>query len=598
MMRKLPMVMLPTVLGLVLAASPALAHDVVIPNEPPVGDAVVAAADCVGGSADIYACNNVDLLAQLPLSTIGGGSGNDIWGWTDPQTGTEYAIVGRTNGTAFVDISSPTNPIYLGNLPTATSSTTWRDMKVHANHAYIVSEAGSHGLQVFDLTRLRNVASPPVTFNADARNTSFGSAHNIAINTDTGFAYVIGSRTCNGGPRMFNLSNPKNPTFAGCVSGDGYTHDTQSVVYAGPHAAFRGRELLFSANEDTLTIVDVTNKSSPNQLSRTGYAGRGYTHQGWLTEDHRFFLLDDETDETRNGHNTRTRVFDVSNLNNPVLRGIYTGPTSATDHNLYVKGDHVYEANYRAGLRIISLDNITNPSTMTEVAFFDVHPGSNAAGFAGAWSTYPFFASGNVIVNSMQRGLFVLRPRLGDPPPGETVFADDFETARGWTTNPNGTDTATTGAWERGDPEATSFSGTSLQQGTTTSGTNDLVTGRLAGSNAGTHDIDGGVTSIRSPAITLPATGTLTLSFSWYLAHLSNASSADFFRVQVVTSGGTTTVFQQSGAGSNRSGSWAAGTADLSGFAGQSVRILIEAADAAGASLVEAGVDDVRITRS
>jgi choice-of-anchor B domain-containing protein len=599
MVRKLLLVMLPVVLGSALAASPALAHDVVIPKEPPVGHEVAAAADCTGGSAGGYTCSNVDLLAQLPLSTIGGGSGNDIWGWTDPQTGREYAIVGRTSGTAFVDISSPTSPIYLGNLPTATTNSTWRDMKVYANHAYIVSEAGSHGLQVFDLTRLRNVANPPVTFTADARNTSFGNAHNIAVNTDSGYAYVIGSSTCSGGPRMFNLSNPKNPVFAGCVSGDGYTHDTQSVIYAGPDTPRRGREILFSANEDTLTIVDVTSKSSPVQLSRTGYPGRGYTHQGWLTEDHRFLLLNDETDETRNGHNTRTYVFDVSNLTNPVLRGQYTGPTRASDHNLYVKGNHVYETNYRAGLRIISLTNIANPSALTEVAFFDVYPEGNTAGFAGAWSSYPYFTSGTVVVNSIQRGLFVLRPRLGDPPPGETtVFFDDFETAKGWTTNPTGTDTATAGAWERGDPEATSSSGTSLQQGTTISGSNDLVTGRLAGSGAGAHDVDGGVTSIRSPSIALPASGTLTLSFSWYLAHLNNASSADFFRVRVVSPSGTATVFQQVGAASNRSGSWSTGTANLSGFAGQSVQILIEAADAAGASLVEAGVDDVRITNS
>jgi choice-of-anchor B domain-containing protein len=598
MVRKLLLVLLPLVAGSALAGSPAFAHnDAPLANEPPVDTRITAAADCVGGTAAGYSCNNVDLLAQLPLSTIGGGSGNDIWGWTDPQTGREYALVGRTNGTAFVDITNPSNPTYLGNLPTATTNSSWRDIKVYANHAYIVSEAASHGLQVFNLTRLRSVANPPVTFSADARNTSFGNAHNLAINTDSGFAYVIGSSTCSGGPRMFNLSNPTNPAFAGCVSGDGYTHDTQGVIYDGPHAAFRGREILFNSNEDTLTIVDATNKSSPTQLSRTGYTGRGYTHQGWLTEDHRYFLLDDETDETRNGHGTRTYVFDVSNLNNPVLRGHYTGPTAASDHNLYVKGDHVYEANYRAGLRIVSLANVANPSTMTEVAHFDVYPESNSAGFAGAWSSYPYFASGTVIVNSIQRGLFVLRPRLDGPPPGETVvWADDFEAAQGWTTDPSGTDTATSGAWERGDPQPTSSSGTALQQGTTTSGGNDLVTGRLAGSSAGVHDIDGGETTVRSPSISLPGSGTLTLSFSWYLAHLSNASTDDYLRVQVVHSGGTTTVLQQLGSPTNRAGSWATATADLSAFAGQSVRLLIRAADAGGGSLVEAGIDDVRIT--
>jgi hypothetical protein len=176
-----------------------------------------------------------------------------------------------------------------------------------------------------------------------------------------------------------------------------------------------------------------------------------------------------------------------------------------------------------------------------------------------------------------------------------TVFFDDFETSLGWITNAGGTDNATTGFWERGDPEPTTDGG-ARQLGTTVSGVNDLVTGRLAGASAGVHDIDTGVTTMRSPAIALPATGTLTLSFSYYLAHSANATSADFFRVTVIGST-TSTVFQSLGASVARNGVWTAATANLSAFAGQTVRIQVEAADASTASLVEAGVDDVRITQ-
>ncbi|HZM79117.1 MAG TPA: hypothetical protein VFC19_25590, partial [Candidatus Limnocylindrales bacterium] len=181
-------------------------------------------------------------------------------------------------------------------------------------------------------------------------------------------------------------------------------------------------------------------------------------------------------------------------------------------------------------------------------------------------------------------------------PPPTTVYSDTFETATGWTTNPNGADTATTGAWERGDPEATDSSGPK-QLGTTVSGTNDLVTARLAGASAGANDIDGGTTSIRSPAITLPATGTLNLSLSWYLAHGTNATNADFFRVSIVHNGGTTALFTQAAVATDRDAVWATGTWDISAYAGQSVRVLIEAADAGTPSLVEAGVDDVLITQ-
>ncbi len=180
--------------------------------------------------------------------------------------------------------------------------------------------------------------------------------------------------------------------------------------------------------------------------------------------------------------------------------------------------------------------------------------------------------------------------------PVATVYSDNFETATGWTANPNGTDTATAGRWERGDPEATADGG-AKQLGTTVSGTNDLVTARLAGASAGTNDVDGGVTSIQSPPITLPAAGPLTLSFQYYLAHGSNSSSADSFRAFVVNGTASTQVFQSLGAAANRNGAWTAASASLNAFAGQTVRIRFEAADASTASLVEAGVDDVRITQ-
>ncbi len=200
----------------------------------------------------------------------------------------------------------------------------------------------------------------------------------------------------------------------------------------------------------------------------------------------------------------------------------------------------------------------------------------------------------NAGTGSPNRLLFVSNG--APPPPGTTVFSDNFETATGWTTNPLGTDTATTGAWARGNPEGTS-SGITLQLGTTASGSNDLVTGAAAGTSAGAFDVDGGTTSSQSPLITLP-TGTITLRFAWYLAHLNNATSADFFRVSVVSGSTATVVFSQAGAATNRAGAWATATVNLSSFAGQSIRIRVEAADASTASLIEAGVDDVVITRS
>jgi hypothetical protein len=172
------------------------------------------------------------------------------------------------------------------------------------------------------------------------------------------------------------------------------------------------------------------------------------------------------------------------------------------------------------------------------------------------------------------------------------IFNDSFEASSGWTVS----STATAGRFEIGDPEATT-SGGAKQLGTTTSGAKDLVTGRLAGADAGTNDVDGGATTALSPPIALTGGSSYTLAFNWYLAHGSNASSADYLRVSVVGAT-TTTVFQQLGAASNRNGAWAAASASLNAFAGQTVRIRIEAADASTASLVEAAVDDLKVTRN
>lgn len=179
------------------------------------------------------------------------------------------------------------------------------------------------------------------------------------------------------------------------------------------------------------------------------------------------------------------------------------------------------------------------------------------------------------------------------PPPGTPVWQDDFEADLGWVTNPDGTDTATSGQWERGDPEATYSSG-AKQLGDTPSGVNDLVTGRLAGANANSYDIDGGVTSIRSPEIELPANPPLTLSFWYYLAHASNSSSADYLRLKVVGAD-TSTMFEELGAANDDDGVWALDNVSLDSFAGQTVYVLIEAADASGDSLVEAGIDNLVI---
>jgi choice-of-anchor B domain-containing protein len=387
-----------------------------------------AEARCEGGKAGEFGCSNTSLLSFTPISGLGGRRGtnlNDNWGWTDPETGREYALVGRTDGTSFVDVTDPTAPRYLGDLPLTAGATpnAWRDIKTHANHAFIVADgAGAHGMQVFDLTRLRGVATPQ-TFTEDAHYNGIGSAHNIVINEASGFAYAVGvnsgGESCGGGLHMIDVRSPTNPEFAGCFSdpktgnaGTGYSHDAQCVMYRGPDTAYQGHEICLGSNETAISIADVTDKKNPVAISNASYPDVAYAHQGWLTDDHRFYYLNDEGDEQSGAgeaaKGTRTLVWDLTDLDDPILVKQHVGETNSIDHNLYVKGNRIYESNYTSGLRILDISDPRNPR---EVGYFDTYPDDDSTSFNGAWSVYPFFKSGTIVVTGIGEGLFLVRDR-------------------------------------------------------------------------------------------------------------------------------------------------------------------------------------------
>jgi choice-of-anchor B domain-containing protein len=387
-------------------------------------------ARCENGFAGPYPCKNTDLLSNLTLPEIGaaptGEIGNDIWGWTDPKTKREYAIMGRSDGTAFVDITNGKRPRFVANLPTEVDGPrqSWRDIKVYENHAYIVSEHIGHGMQVLDLTRLRavNPAKAPAQFRADTvyrgGTPILSNTHNLDINEDSGFAYLVGTNTCSAGLHMVDIRDPKNPKFAGCFAQDGYTHDTQCEIYDGPDERFRGREICFASNEDTVTIVDVTDKSAPKQLSRTGYPEARYTHQGWLTEDREYFVFNDELDETGRGASLpptapvqTTYFLPVRSLTNPGAVTKSPNNTTSTDHNLYIEDGWIFESNYTSGLRVFDESRVPN-DLGAEGAFFDVYPENDNPGFeGGTWSNYGDYRKGKVAVSSIDRGLFVVEPK-------------------------------------------------------------------------------------------------------------------------------------------------------------------------------------------
>lgn len=383
---------------------------VIVPVEPTV--TVQQGVPCEDGMAGIYPCKGYDLLSRISLESFGSSEGNDNWGWTDPETGKEYVLAGLDDGTSFVDISDPETPEILGKLPTATDNSPWRDIKVFQNHAFIVSEAPSHGVQVFDLTRLRTLTSYTI-FSEDAHLTSIKNAHNIWINEATGFAYVFGSNLYQGGPVFIDINEPKNPQIVGGYAADSYTHDAQIVIYNGPDEKYVGKEILFASNSDggssnQIVILDVTDKENPIKINSVTYSNGGYTHQGILSEDHRYFFLGDELDELNFGNATQTRIFDFANLEQPQLFLNYLGGVNAIDHNGYVRGDKFYLASYTAGLRVLDLSQIEN-KRVTEFGYFDTYPGDNNPKFDGVWNVYPFFESGVIALQDISSGMFLIK---------------------------------------------------------------------------------------------------------------------------------------------------------------------------------------------
>ncbi|NNF03708.1 MAG: choice-of-anchor B family protein, partial [Rhodothermales bacterium] len=361
-----------------------------------------APVECDSGEAKDYACQNVDLISFVPLSELGANRGvrlNDVWGWTDPETGAEIGIIGHMEAAVFVDLSNPEHPVVLGELPRTEGSpgSTWRDMKVYKDHVFIVADgAGQHGMQVFDLTRLRDHDGEFRTYEPDVLYDGIASSHNIVINQESGYAYTVGNssggETCGGGLHMINIVDPKNPEFVGCFNdpktgnnGSGATHDAQCVTYDGPDAEHRGKEICVGSNGTAISIADVSDKDNPIAISQGTYPNSAYVHQGWFTDDHRYFYQNDEADELSGTvDRTRTMIWDLSDLDEPEMIAEFYGDTNSTDHNLYVDGDVMYQTNNASGLRVIDIRDRANP---VEVGYFDTTPeNKNVAGFDGTWS--------------------------------------------------------------------------------------------------------------------------------------------------------------------------------------------------------------------
>ncbi|GAA4359422.1 choice-of-anchor B family protein [Kangiella marina] len=393
---------------------------------------------CTNGSADDFPCYQIDLISQFSLASLSTtpSSASDIWGYVDLNNNREYAVMGLVNGTTVIDVTDADNPSEVGTISGVSS--TWRDVKVyqyldndtgsHKAYAYVTTE-GQGGLQVIDLSDAPNSINLVNTIDVfqTAHNVYLGNidyTNGMALDGHEPYLYIAGSNLGNGSYRVFDLVDPENPALITTPESTGYVHDATNMIISDSRTSQCANghnpcELFIDFNENTVDIWDTTDKTSPTRISSTPYNGASYTHSGWYSQDKNYVFIQDELDERNLGVNTRLYVMDIRDLTAPQVVGRYEGQTRAIDHNGFTLGDKYYMSNYKRGLTVLDVADPTQPK---EIAFFDTYPipEANDPQFDGAWGTFPYLPSGNILVSDISNGLFVLKDNssIGDDGPG------------------------------------------------------------------------------------------------------------------------------------------------------------------------------------
>ena len=398
---------------------------------------------CDNGFAGDHACENMDLLSHVPLSSFSTNpsAANDVWGFYDINDGKEYAILGLRNGIGVVEVTNPEAPRMVGSV--FSQSTSWRDIKVYQHfnratarwdsYAYVTADSASVGTMIIDLRSL------PEDISMAASDKSDISAHNVylsnvdysmgvALNGVEPFLHIAGSNRNGGAFNTYRLDNPLEPDSVysnGSSSRANYSHDVSSMVVTDDRkdtqcvAAGQYCEIFFDFNEDNFQIWDKTQNSAPSRLSTTSYPKVSYVHSGWYTEDKQVVLVHDELDEMDYGLNTTVRLFELSDFRSPALLSTWTGPTGAIDHNGFVRGNRYYMSNYTRGMTVLDISDTSSPK---EIGFFDTFPISDNTSFNGAWGVYPYLPSGVILISDISSGLYVVRDNTLDSEQGKVSF--------------------------------------------------------------------------------------------------------------------------------------------------------------------------------
>ncbi len=316
-------------------------------------------------------CERLARVDSLPGATA------SCWGYTDPSTGDEYAIIGKEFGTGFYNVSDPRNPVFVKFI--AGPSSIWREMKTYRQWCYIVSEGGGPGagLQIVSLTDPEN----PVL--VTTYTGTFTTAHTVSIDSASARLYANGA---SGGVRILSLANPTAPSYLGAYSTP-YVHDS-----------FVRNDTCFAAciGVGRLIALDVSNPAAIDTLKRWAWPGAA-PHNAWPTEDAQYLFT---TDETGGG---RVRSWSISPITSPIEVDNFTADPAHIVHNVHVRGSLAYVAHYLEGVQIV---DVTDPTDLRRVGFYDTYTGGG--GFDGAWGVFNYFPSGTIVVSDIENGLVLV----------------------------------------------------------------------------------------------------------------------------------------------------------------------------------------------
>lgn len=350
-----------------------------------------------------YPSLNVKLLSHLNPETD--NTGNDgrkysgCWGWYQADKNREYAIVGTSSKTYFIDVTDPVNPVIRDSVKARREGCTWREVKNYQNYCYIVSDDGPpNSFQIVDMQYL-----PDSVHVVHDDTTYFERCHTIFVDKDNLYCGAVTSADgILDNMRVYNLANPAAPTFMRALNQD------YPVIQFSHDMYVRNDTVYASCGGQGLNIFKYNGTSPFTQLAiYSNYVQTGYNHSSWQTDNRKTMVFADEVPA-----GLCAKVIDVQDLNNITLMDTIRSNNGATAHNPYIVGNNwCWMSTYQDGLYLY---DISNPSNTKVYGYFDTQPehgvndnfSTNA--YRGNWGAYPYLPSKIIIACDMQNGVFIL----------------------------------------------------------------------------------------------------------------------------------------------------------------------------------------------